>query len=212
MKEISRTGFMLILSSPSGAGKTTLSKELIKASTNLVNSVSVTTRKMRPLEQEGIDYFFININAYNLMLKSNQLIEHAKVFDNYYGTPKDYVFNNLAQGIDVLFDIDWQGTQQMIDKYQDQVVSIYILPPSMQELKKRLISRANDSSEVIQNRMAKADLEISHWHSYNYVIINYDIKESLKQLFAILTAERLKKTRQVGMPNFVDNLIKGNKT
>jgi guanylate kinase len=200
---------MFVLSSPSGAGKTTLAKALIKNSANLVTSISVTTRKMRPQEQEGLDYFFINKERYDQMIQQDELLEHANVFDQYYGTPKDYVFKHLANGNDVLFDIDWQGAAQLVKKYALDVVSVYILPPSMQELQKRLHKRADEPLEIIKKRMSKAHVEISHWHSYDYVIINHDLGQSLEQLRSILFAERLKKTRQVGMKDFVDHLIKG---
>jgi guanylate kinase len=209
LAKINTEAFMLVLSSPSGAGKTTLAKALINNSQNLVTSISVTTRAMRPKEQEGVDYFFIDKNRYEQMIQNDELLEHANVFEQYYGTPKDYVFKHLANGRDVLFDIDWQGAAQLVKKHALQVVSVYILPPSMQELQKRLNKRADESVENINKRMAKAHLEISHWHSYDYIIVNYDIEQSLKQLSAILCAERLKKARQVGMKDFVDNLIKG---
>jgi guanylate kinase len=205
---VKRKGFMFVISSPSGAGKTTLARALLLSDHNLVMSVSVTTRNKREQEQHGTDYFFINRNEFDSLVKNDELLEHAHVFDEYYGTPKKLVMDNLNQGIDVLFDIDWQGTSQLASKAPSELVSVFILPPSMKELESRLKKRAQDSEEVVQKRMAKAHIEISHWQSYDYVIINYDIADSLKKISSILASERLKKVRQKGLKDFVDELLK----
>jgi guanylate kinase len=209
MQVIKRKGMMFILSSPSGAGKTTLSKALINKFNDLIFSISITTRKKRQNEIDGVDYFFTNKNNYEKMIEEDKLLEHAKVFGEYYGTPKEYVFENLKKGIDLLFDIEWQGTQVLISKYPDDVVSIYILPPSIAELDSRLKKRDQESDETVNMRMSKAHIEISHWNIYDYVIINQDLEKSLMQISSILQAERLKRTRQVRMENFVQSLLKG---
>jgi guanylate kinase len=210
MQDIAKKGLMFILSSPSGAGKTTLSKALIKAFDDLIMSISITTRTKRPNETDGIDYFFTDKDQYQQMIDNHQLLEHAKVFDQYYGTPKEFVLKNLERGIDVLFDVDWQGTKAIIEQFPQDVVSIYILPPSIKELNNRLKNRAQESDEVINLRMSKARSEISHWHMYDYIIINENLEQSLMEIACILRAERLKRIRQVGMENFVDLLLKGN--
>lgn len=200
---------MFILSSPSGAGKTTLSKRLLETYKNaashekIVMSVSVTTRTARPGEVDGKDYFFISHEKYLDMVSAGELLEHARVFDHHYGTPRKFVSDNLGSGTDVLFDIDWQGTKQLKEKAPDEVVSVFILPPSMGELERRLQSRAQDSAEVVAKRMSKARAEISHWQEYDYVIINQDIEETLSRIDAILKAERLKRARQSKLASFV---------
>jgi guanylate kinase len=171
-------------------------------------SVSVTTREKRPDEQEGVDYFFINKQEYDILVERNELLEYAQVFDEYYGTPKNKVIESLEKGQDVLFDIDWQGTAQLTAKAPQDLVSVFILPPTMQELEERLKRRAQDSDEVVRKRMSKANIEISHWDNYDYVIVNHDIAESLKKITSILEAERLKRKRQSGLQDFVDNLLK----
>jgi guanylate kinase len=201
-----RRGLMLVLSSPSGAGKTTISRELLKAESNLSMSISVTTRPPRPAEQDGKDYFFIDEKRYHAMVAGGALLEHARVFDNFYGTPRSHVENQLAQGHDVLFDIDWQGTQQLKASARDDLVSIFVLPPSMSELSRRLRSRAQDSEEVVQRRMDRASHEMSHWPEYDYAIINHDVDESLAKVKAILTAERLRRHRQTGLVDFVNSM------
>ena len=200
---------MLILSSPSGAGKTTLSRELLKRHQkdgSLVMSVSVTTRKSRPGEAHGKDYFFISHEEYLNMVSGGQLLEHAQVFENHYGTPVKFVEEHIGRGTDVLFDIDWQGTYQLCQKARDDVVSVFILPPSMTELERRLKSRAQDSDEVVKKRMAKAAAEISHWEEYDYVLVNKDLEQTLEKIDTILKAERLKRTRQAGLKRFVEAL------
>lgn len=203
-----RRGFMFVLSSPSGAGKTTLSRLLLEREKNLVMSVSVTTRPKRPGEIEGNDYFFVSKDDFGRMVEEEQFLEYAVVFGEFYGTPRKKVQESLQQGIDVLFDIDWQGTQQITQRARQDVVSVFILPPSMSELERRLYHRAQDSAETVAKRMAKAHNEISHWHEYDYVIINSSLDESLERIAAILQAERLKRTRQHGLKQFVEQLLK----
>ncbi|MFO0389135.1 MAG: guanylate kinase [Alphaproteobacteria bacterium] len=210
--ELGRRGLMFILSSPSGAGKTTLSKQLLEKYNNaaahekIVMSVSVTTRTSRPGEVDGKDYFFISHEKYLDMVSAGELLEHARVFDHHYGTPRKFVADNLTSGTDVLFDIDWQGTKQLKEKAADEVVSVFILPPSMAELERRLNSRAQDSAEVVAKRMSKARAEISHWHEYDYVLINQNLDETLARIDAILKAERLKRTRQEKLASFIAGL------
>jgi len=206
---IQRRGLMLVLSSPSGAGKTTISRRLLSVESNLTMSVSATTRPMRPGEKEGIDYHFVEIAAFRAMIDRKDFLEHAKVFDNYYGTPKGPVEAALRRGRDVLFDIDWQGTQQVAQAARDDLVSVFILPPSTRELEQRLKSRAQDSAEVVAGRMAKAADEMSHWAEYDYIVVNRDIEASVTQVRSILTAERLRRQRQVGLPEFVKGLREG---
>jgi guanylate kinase len=207
--EVKRRGLMLVLSSPSGAGKTTISRKLLGLEPNLTMSVSATTRPKRPGETAGVDYHFVDPTEFGLMVNRGELLEHAKVFDNYYGTPKAPVFDALRAGKDVLFDIDWQGTQQVAQNARDDLVSVFILPPSTRELEQRLKARAQDSAEVVAGRMAKAADEMSHWAEYDYIIVNHNIEESVTQVRAILTAERLKRQRQVGLPEFVKGLREG---
>jgi guanylate kinase len=209
LAQIQRRGLMLVLSSPSGAGKTTISRKLLSLERSLTMSVSATTRPMRPGEREGIDYHFVEIAAFRSMIDRKDFLEHAKVFDNYYGTPKGPVEAALRRGQDVLFDIDWQGTQQVAQAARDDLVSVFILPPSTQELEQRLKSRAQDSAEVVARRMAKAADEMSHWAEYDYIVVNRDIEASVTQVRSILTAERLKRQRQVGLPEFVKGLREG---
>lgn len=210
--ELHRRGLMFILSSPSGAGKTTLSRRLLEqykdapAHETIVLSVSVTTRAMRVGEVHGKDYFFIDDVAYQQMVARGELLEHAQVFDYHYGTPEKFVLEHIEKGIDVLFDIDWQGTKQLAAKRPDDLVSIFILPPSMAELERRLKVRAQDSDGVVQKRMGKARDEISHWREYDYVLINQDIDQTHERINAILKAERLKRTRQEGLADFVARL------
>ena len=207
--EIARRGLMLVLSSPSGAGKTTISRRLLEADTALSMSVSITTRPRRPGEAEGKDYRFLDITAFNLMVNRGELLEHAKVFDHYYGTPGEPVENALSSGLDVIFDIDWQGAQQLDQNARDDMVSVFILPPSTDELDRRLHNRAQDSVEVVAARMAKAPNEMSHWAEYDYIIVNHDIDHSVAQVQAILVAERLRRQRQTGLTDFVKRLREG---
>ncbi len=205
--EVGRRGLMLVLSSPSGAGKTSISRALLERDPALTLSISVTTRPKRPVERAGTDYIFLEPTEFHLMVNRQELLEYAKVFDHYYGTPRAAVESSLAQGGDVLFDIEWQGTQQLAEQARDDLVSVFILPPSMAELERRLHSRAQDSEEVIGGRMAAAAAEMTHWNEYQYVIINYDFEDSVQQVLAILSAERLRRHRQVGLANFVRRLL-----
>ena len=200
---IARRGLMFVLSSPSGAGKTTLSRMLLKADRNVELSVSVTTRPRRPGEVEGRDYRFIDLARFEAMVKRNELLEWAEVFGYRYGTPRPPVEKALRAGRDVLFDIDWQGTQQLREKARDDLVSVFILPPTIKELHRRLQRRAQDSRAIIVSRMAKAADEMSHWPEYDYVIVNRDIGDAFGQVQAILVAERLKRERRIGLSGFV---------
>src|SRR5690349_7128146 len=203
---VTRRGLMLVLSSPSGAGKTTLSRMLLEHDPTLQLSVSVTTRTRRANERDGRDYHFIDKGGFEQMVKNNELLEWAEVFGNRYGTPRAPVEAALARGRDVLFDIDWQGTQQLRDKVSKDFVSVFILPPSIPELERRLHTRAQDSDAVIRERMAKASDEMSHWAEYDYVLRNDEIETTFAELRAILTAERLKRERQPGLSDFVRGL------
>jgi len=208
MTDIARRGLMLVLSSPSGAGKSTLSRLLLEAEAgSVVMSVSTTTRAPRPGEVDGEDYNFVDTADFEKMVEDDALLEHARVFDNYYGTPAAPVEAALKAGKDILFDIDWQGTQQLAQKAGDDLVRIFILPPTKEELERRLRSRGQDSEEVVAKRMSKADQEISHWAEYDYVIVNDDLDQSLRRIRAILEAERLKRERQVGLVTFVRGLM-----
>ena len=204
---IARRGLMLVLSSPSGAGKTTLSRQLLATQTNLVMSVSATTRASRPNEREGIDYHFVATSEFETLVAENEFLEYATVFGHRYGTPKKPVMDALMAGRDVLFDIDWQGTQQLKERAREDLVSIFVLPPSHAELERRLKERAQDAQHVVAARMGKAADEISHWAEYDYVIINDDLDAALASITAILLAERLKRARQVGLSEFVRNLV-----
>ena len=203
---VERRGLMFVLSSPSGAGKTTLSRLLIERMPGLTLSVSATTRPMRPGEVDGRDYHFIDKARFDQMSKRNELLESATVFDNRYGTPRGPVEAALSAGQDVLFDIDWQGTQQLREKARADVVSVFILPPSAAELEKRLHSRAQDSHEVIRGRMDRASHEMSHWAEYDYIVINHDVDEAFAEVQSILKAERLKRERRTGLTTFVRKL------
>ncbi|MFN9001289.1 MAG: guanylate kinase [Holosporales bacterium] len=206
---VERRGLMLILSSPSGAGKTTLARALLQADPNLTMSVSLTTRKRRPGEVHGSDYYFVTPAEFEQHVADGKLLEYAKVFDHYYGTPKDAVDKALSTGKDVLFDIDWQGTQQLSQMARGDLVSVFILPPNLHELEERLTRRAQDPQEVVARRMAKAQDEISHWAEYDYVIINAEFEKALAEIKAILAAERLRRQRQTGLSTFVKNLVQG---
>jgi guanylate kinase len=209
MSEIARRGLMLVLSSPSGAGKTTLSRLLLENDNGLSLSVSMTTRPMRAGERDGVDYVFVTAETFDAAVRNNELLEHATVFDHRYGTPKAPVDVALARGRDVLFDIDWQGTQQLREKAREDLVSIFVLPPSHGELERRLRARALDADDVVAKRMAKANDEISHWAEYDYVIVNDDLDRALANIGSILAAERLKRARQIGLSGFVRGLQEG---
>ncbi len=203
---ILRRGLMLVLSSPSGAGKTTICRHLLPADDQINLSVSATTRPKRPNEIDGADYHFVDQETFDAMVAGDEFLEHANVFGHYYGTPRAAVEEALEAGDDVLFDIDWQGTQQLTEKAAKDLVRIFILPPSTEELERRLRSRAQDPEDVLQGRMAKAADEMSHWAEYDYIIVNHDVAESLVHVQAILTAERLKRERRVGLHEFVERL------
>jgi guanylate kinase len=203
---IVRRGLMLVLSSPSGAGKTTLSRRLLQEDRDIDLSISVTTRKPRPGEIDGHDYRFVDHATFDAMAKDDKLLEWAEVFGNRYGTPRAPVMTSLQSGRDVLFDIDWQGTQQLNEKARADVVSIFVLPPSIVELERRLSMRAQDDEGVIKQRMAKAGDELSHWAEYDYVIVNDALDRAFSQVRTILSAERLKRQRQPGLSSFVRTL------
>ncbi|CAN7247284.1 guanylate kinase [Bosea sp. OK403] len=202
-----RRGLMLILSSPSGAGKSTLTRNLSQNENNLDLSISVTTRLKRPSEIDGVHYRFIDRATFDAMRQHNELLEWAEVHGNGYGTPRKDVETSLADGRDVLFDIDWQGTQQIVKKAREDVVTIFILPPSMAELRSRLVRRAEDAPEVIAKRLGNARDEIARWEKYDYVIVNDDLGAAYESIKAILTAERLKRSRATGLKDFVDRLL-----
>jgi len=206
---IGRRGLMLVLSSPSGAGKTTISREILANDQNIEMSVSMTTRPRRRGEVDGKDYNFTDMENFNLMVNRREFLEYAKVFDNYYGTPAAPVTDVLVSGRDILFDIDWQGTQQLSEEPGDDLVSIFILPPSMKDLEHRLKTRAQDSAEVVSHRMEKAADEVTHYAEYHYIIVNYDVADSVAKVTAILTAERLRRERQIGLGEFVKGLRQG---
>ena len=201
--EVARRGLMFVLSSPSGAGKTTLSQMLLDRYSTIELSISVTTRKPRPGEVEGRDYHFIDAVRFDDMVARGDLLEWAEVFGSRYGTPRAPVERALAMGRDVLFDIDWQGTQQLREKGRDDLVSVFVLPPTIPDLEARLRTRAQDADDVIRVRMAKAANEMSHWAEYDYVVINRDIWRAFEDVWAILAAERLKRERQTGLSAFV---------
>jgi guanylate kinase len=204
-----RRGLMLVLSSPSGAGKTSISRRLLAEDNGLDLSVSATTRKRRPGEVEGKDYHFVSNDDFHLMINNREMLEYAKVFDHYYGTPSAPVMAALAAGRDVLFDIDWQGTQQLADANSDDLVSIFVLPPSTRDLEKRVLSRAQDSRDIVAARMSKASDEISHYREYDYILVNIDLDQAVDEVKAIIQAERLRRDRQVGLTDFVKRLRAG---
>jgi guanylate kinase len=206
-ENIVRRGLMLVLSSPSGAGKTTLSRKLLASDSAITMSVSATTRQPRSGEEEGKDYYFVSPSMFTQMVDGNGFLEHATVFGNQYGTPIEPVQLALARGRDVLFDIDWQGTQQLRQRAGDDLVSIFVLPPSHEELERRLRARAQDTEDVVKARMAKANNEISHWAEYDYVVINDDLDSTLTKIQTILDAERMKRGRQTGIAEFARKLM-----
>ena len=199
-------GLMLVLSSPSGAGKTSICKSLLKLDKNIKLSISVTTRPKRSEEKNGEDYLFVDNKKFSRMLKKNYFLEQASVFGHNYGTPKKMVEDKLFKGEDLLFDIDWQGAQQLRSKMREDVVSVFILPPNKKELEKRLKERGQDSPEVVLERMSSASKEIIHWAEYDYVLVNTKLEESVLKVYNILKAERLKRIRQTGLAEFVRNI------
>ena len=205
----SRRGFCLILSSPSGAGKTTLARALLTSETGLTNSISVTTRPPRPGEAHGVDYFFVAREEFEAMRERGELLEWAQVFGNSYGTPVQPVREALAHGKDIIFDVDWQGAASIASLLPGDTVRVFILPPSAEELSRRIHARRTDAKDVIQGRLKAAAVEISHWGEYDYVLVNNDIQESLSALRAILHAERHKRQRQHGLAEFVSKLTSG---
>jgi guanylate kinase len=208
MNDIPRRGLLLVLSSPSGAGKTTLSRRLLAADPNVIMSVSVTTRAPRPGEVDGKDYHFISQEEFARLRDRGELLEYAEVFGNFYGTPRRAVVEALQAGRDVLFDIDWQGTQQLAQAMEEDLVRIFILPPSAEELRDRLIGRAQDSASTVAKRMARAADEISHWPEYDYVIVNDHLDVASAEIEAIIRAERLRRRRRTGLTQFVRRLTK----
>ena len=204
-----RRGLMVVLSSPSGAGKTTLTRRLLAENTDMTMSVSATTRPPRSGERDGEDYYFVTKTRFAELEEQGEFLEHAKVFDNHYGTPRGPVEEALMQGQDVIFDIDWQGAQQLTQAAPYDLVKIFILPPNMRELEKRLRTRAQDSDAVIAKRMSKSEAEISHWAEYDYVVVNEDIETALQELLSIVRSERMRSRRQMWLGGFVKSLITG---
>ena len=209
MQDIQRRGLMFVVSSPSGAGKTTISRALLERDSAIEMSVSVTTRPRRPGEVDGRNYRFIDKTEFNLMINRGELLEYAKVFDHYYGSPKQQILKALEGGRDILFDIDWQGTQQLAESAREELVSVFVLPPTTQELERRLVARSQDSLEVVSSRMSQASSEMSHYREYDYVLINRNIEESVANIQAILAAERLRRDRLVGLGEFIKGLREG---
>ena len=204
-----RRGLMVVLSSPSGAGKTTLTRRLLADNPNMAMSVSATTRSPRSGERDGIDYFFVTKERFAELETQGEFLEHAKVFDNFYATPRGPVEEALSRAQDVVFDIDWQGAQQLTQAAADDLVKIFILPPNMRELEQRLRTRAQDSDAVIAKRMSKSENEISHWAEYDYVIVNEDVETALRELQTIVAAERMRRRRQMWLGGFVKTLVNG---
>jgi guanylate kinase len=204
-----RRGLMLVLSSPSGAGKTTLSRRLLQTDPDIVMSVSATTRAPRPNEVDGQDYFFVSPEKFDAMVKAGEFLEHATVFGNRYGTPRAPVMAALEAGKDVLFDIDWQGTQQLKMQAREDLASVFVVPPSKAELERRLRIRAQDSEGVVRARMAKANDELSHWAEYDYLLMNDDIQHAQGKLEEILRVERSRRARQPGLAQFVREMMRG---
>ena len=208
MQSNQRKGLMLVLSSPSGAGKTSICKKILETEKNLVMSISYTTRPKRKSEKDGKDYFFVKKKKFDELQEKNFFVESALVFDHFYGTPKNFIENNIRKGKDILFDIDWQGAQKLVDYSKNDVVSIFVLPPSNKILLERLKKRNEDSDEIVKKRMSKAKSEISHWIEYDYIIINHDISKSADEIKSILFAERKKRIRQKFIFDFIDKLTK----
>jgi guanylate kinase len=206
-REISRRGIMLVVSSPSGAGKTTLTRNLLREEDNVSLSVSATTRARRPSEIDGVHYYFVSKRHFEAMRDGDELLEWAEVHGNYYGTPREPVEKALSEGRDMLFDIDWQGTRQLLEKMRDDVVTVFVLPPTAAELKARLERRAEDSAEIIRQRLHNALEEIAHWREYDYILVNRDLDKSFARLRSILTAERLKRVKMLDIENFIEQLL-----
>ncbi len=204
--EVNRKGLMFVLSSPSGAGKTSLSKKILELDNEISLSISFTTRPARPGENDGEDYFFVDNKIFGDMRDNNEFLEYAKVFDYYYGTPKKPILDMLNNGKDVLFDIDWQGTQQLMNESKDDLVKVFVLPPSVEELERRLKERKQDEDEIIQKRMSRASDEMSHYAEYDYILVNDDFDKTIKSIMAILYAERLKRHRQIKTQEIVKTL------
>jgi guanylate kinase len=205
---LKRRGVLFVLSSPSGAGKSTIARKLLATDPHLQMSVSATTRTIRPGEVDGRDYHFVDLEKFRAMVANHEFLEWAHVFDHRYGTPRDQVEAILASGRDVLFDIDWQGAQQLFQIAGGDVVRVFILPPSMEELHRRLTARATDSEAVIDARMARAAGEVSHWDGYDYVLVNDDVEHCYECVRTILAAERLKRSRQTGLIGFIRSMLK----
>jgi guanylate kinase len=203
---IRRRGFLLVLSSPSGAGKTTITHHLVEGDPALARSVSVTTRPARPGEANGADYVFIDQARFDAMVAAGELLEHATVFGHCYGTPRRPIEAAIAAGRDIVADVDWQGTQQLTENLRSDLVTVFILPPDMAALEARLKTRAQDSAAIVAARMAKSAEEMSHWSEYDYVVVNRDLAMSVAEIAAIVTAERLRRARQVGLADFVNHL------
>ena len=206
-RDITRRGIMLVLSSPSGAGKTTLTRNLLEQEENVSLSISVTTRARRGSEIDGVHYLFVSKRRFEAMRDTGELLEWAEVHGNFYGTPREPVERALAQGRDVLFDIDWQGTRQLLEKMRDDVVGVFVLPPTADELKTRLERRAEDSKSIIDERLRNSLEEISHWREYDYILVNRDLDKSFARLRSILTAERLKRVKMLDIEAFVERLL-----
>ncbi len=203
-----RRGLLFVLSSPSGAGKSTIARKLLAAEPDLSMSVSYTTRKPRPGEVDGKDYHFVDVDRFRDMVANHEFLEWAHVFDHRYGTPKEDVFHTLGEGRDILFDIDWQGAQQLHQLAGGDVVRVFVLPPSMAELRRRLEARATDTQQIIEARMSRAANEVSHWDGYDYVLVNDDVEECFACVKTILAAEKLKRSRQTGIIGFIRGLLR----
>ena len=206
-RSLPRRGLLFVLSSPSGAGKSTIARRLLDGDAGLEMSVSATTRPMRPGEVDGVDYHFVDLERFRAMVAAGDFLEWAHVFDHRYGSPRAPVEKMLDEGLDVLFDIDWQGAQQLFQSWGGDVARVFILPPSLEELNRRLSGRGTDSEEVVKSRMARAAAEISHWDGYDYVLINDDVESCFAQVLHVLEAERLKRSRQTGLIGFVRKLM-----
>lgn len=210
MIQTTRRGLLLVISSPSGVGKTSIVKQLLELDSQLAVSVSTTTRVPRAGEIDGKDYYFVDHTSFQNSVAQGEFLEHAKVYGNDYGTPKKFILDKIEHGTDIVFDIDWQGTQQLAQTASKDLVSIFVLPPSMQELAKRLRSRGLDAQDIVEKRLAQTASELSHWAEYDYVIINENLENSVEQVQTILNSERLKRIRQPGLISFVQKLCNTN--